>query len=136
MRLLLDTHVLLWLSEGNKTLKRTAIQRIESRARTDGLAVSGISFWEVAMLAQHGRVSLTCPVPSWRDTVLDLPGMREVPVSGTIGIEAAELPGEVHGDPADRILAATTRVERLELATRDRRLLDYAEAGHIRAIEV
>lgn len=136
MRLLLDTHVLIWLAEGLDQLDAAARRAIDAACTTDGLCVSAISFWEVAMLAQRGRISLSSPVSLWRRTVLGQPGLIETPVTGDIGVEAATLPGGAHGDPADRLLIATARVLGLRLATHDRAILDYASAGHVRVLAV
>lgn len=131
MRLLLDTHVLVWLAEGLSELPVRSRKRINAAAAAGGLAVSAISFWEVAMLAERNRISLSEPVTAWRQRVLAAQGIVEAPMSGDIGIEAVHLPGKLHGDPADRILAATARSNGWTLATRDRRLLDYGAAGHV-----
>ncbi len=136
MRLLLDTHVLIWLAEGGAELPERAVRLIDEAAYGDGLAVSAISFWEMAMLQAHRRLSLAQPLAAWRERVLGLPGMVEVPVSGEVGIEAVELPGTLHQDPADRLLVATARRHGLRLGTRDRRLLAYAAGGHLRAVEL
>ncbi|MFQ5667417.1 MAG: type II toxin-antitoxin system VapC family toxin [Candidatus Binatia bacterium] len=136
MRLLLDTHVLIWLSEGLEELRPSARRVVERGAARDGLAVSAISFWEVAMLEQRRRLSLSTPLPEWRRRVLEAPGITEAVVSGDIAIEAVQLPGELHADPADRILVATARVLGLRLVTRDERLIAYGRAGHVSAAAV
>lgn len=136
MRLLLDTHVLLWLAQGADELAPPARQAIEAASRGPGLAVSAISFWEVAMLARRGRISIAEPVVAWRERVLVVPGMLEAPVDGAVGVESVQLPDLSHGDPADRFLIATARLNGWRLATRDRRILDYADAGHLRALAV
>jgi hypothetical protein len=59
---------------------------------------------------------------------LDLRGIREVPVNSLIGRVAGELPGDLHGDPADRIIVATASVLGYPLATRDRNILNFAES--------
>ena len=51
-----------------------------------------------------------------------------------IAVECHHLPGCPHNDPADRILVATARQERMTLVTRDRAILDYAARGHVRAL--
>lgn len=56
-------------------------------------------------------------------------GIVEAEVTGAVGIESVALPGTLHGNPADRILAATARLQGWRLATRDARLLRYAKAG-------
>ena len=69
--LLLDTHVLLWLAEGMEDLPPSARQFIDEAAMARGLAISSISFWEIAMLDLRGRISLSRPIGDWRRRVLD-----------------------------------------------------------------
>jgi PIN domain nuclease of toxin-antitoxin system len=136
VRLLLDTHVLIWLVEGLDDLPPASLGVIDEATRSHGIAASAISFWEVAMLVARGRISLSKPIREWRAEVLAAPGLDEIAVTGAVGIESVQLPGSMHDDPADRIIVATARLEGLKLATRDRRLLGYAEAGHLVAIGV
>lgn len=136
MRLLLDTHVLVWLAEGVEDLSPEARSAIDESAADFGLAVSAITFWEVAMLHRRGRIALSRPVDEWRRQVLAAPGLIEVEVGGDIAIESVLLPGDLHPDPADRILAATARLRGMRLATHDRRLLEYSRAGHVASLSV
>ncbi len=136
MRLLLDTHVLIWLAEGLSDLPPKSRKIINEAAAGDGLCVSAMSFWEIAMLERHDRIALGRPVVAWREQVLANPSFHEISLTGDIGIEAVCLPGEVHQDPADRILVATARIHGLRLGTRDRRLLDYSSAGHVAAVRL
>lgn len=55
-------------------------------------------------------------------------------LSPEVLIESSFLPGQLHNDPADRILIATARALDLTLVTRDRAILDYAMLGHVRAL--
>ena len=68
--LLLDTHVLVWLAEGLPSLSETSRDLIDRAARKEGLAVSPISFWEIAMLHSRQRITLSLPVLLWRELVL------------------------------------------------------------------
>ncbi len=136
MRLLLDTHILIWLAEGHGKLPVKSRRYIDRIAAKHGLAVSAISFWETAMLGSKGRIALAHPVGEWRDSILAGPGITEVPISGDIGIEAVNLPPGLHEDPADRLLVATARLHGLTLGTRDRRLLDYSKVGHVTAVRL
>ena len=136
MRLLLDTHVLIWVVEGLATLPRESRDVVDEAARSHGLAVSAISFWEVAMLHARGRISLSRPIGEWRARVLAVPGLDEATVTGDVGIEAVQLPGELHDDPADRLIVATARLAGMRLATRDARLLHYGAAGHVMAVAI
>jgi len=134
--MLLDTHVLIWLAEGMDVLPLPSRELIDEAAGATGLAISSISFWEIAMLDSRGRISLSQPIAEWHRRVLSAPGVTEVPVTGEVGIEAVLLPGRLHGDPADRMLLATARLNGWRLATRDRRLLKYGALGHVRTVEV
>ncbi len=136
MKLLLDTHILIWLAEGLDQLPEESRRRIDEAAATDGMAVSAFSFWEVAMLDMKGRIALSRPLGEWRRQVLSTPGVTEIALSGDIGIEAVQLPGEPPGDPADRILLATARLHGLQLGTRNQCLLAYGKAGHVAAIKL
>ena len=82
-----------------------------------------MSFWEAAILYNRGRLELSEPVAAWRREILDL-GIAEIPVSGDIGIAAAELE-DFHADPADRIIAATAMHRAATLITADARILDW-----------
>jgi PIN domain nuclease of toxin-antitoxin system len=131
VRLLLDTHVLVWLVEGMAQLRAPARRTIERAAAGDGIAVSAISFWEIAMLAVRGRIALATPPLIWRRRVLGLTGLLEEPIDGEIGLEAVQLPASLHADPADRLLAATARLRGHRLVTQDARLIAYGREGHV-----
>jgi PIN domain nuclease of toxin-antitoxin system len=121
--MVLDTHALIWLVEGSRALGRRAARRIEQASGRDALGVSAISFWEVTMLAVHGRLTLDLLPADWRRRVLGL-GIHELPLTGDVAIAAADLPG-FHADPADRFIVATARAADAELATADERLLRW-----------
>jgi PIN domain nuclease of toxin-antitoxin system len=120
---LLGTHAVVWLMEGITTLgSRSRALAHEARSR-DELLVSAVSFWELAMLYERGRVALPRPVGTWRRQVLDY-GVIEVPFSGSTGILAAELDG-LPRDPADRMIAATVFETGATLVTADDTILNW-----------
>ena len=121
--LILDTHVLIWLSEDNPRLREPVRDEIQQAWDESAVAISAISFWEVSMLAARQRIELPAAVPAWRADWLG-GGLREVPVDGLTAIEAAELEGP-HRDPADRLIVATTRLHDAKLVTADRALVDW-----------
>jgi PIN domain nuclease of toxin-antitoxin system len=84
------------------------------------LAVSGITWFELAWLAAHERVTLTVPVRSWLDQ-LDAE-VRTVGVTPAIADAAVALPSSFPGDPADRLIYATAVENGWRLVTKDRRL--------------
>ena len=121
--ILLDTQVLLWLRSGDRRLGSKSRQTIDRELRAGQVAVSAISFWEVAMLKRKGRINFTEDVATWRMSQLE-EGLLEVPLTGQIGIRAAEL-AELHADPADRIIVATA-LEGHQLVTADDRILRWS----------
>ena len=132
--LVLDTHVWIWVLEGTKgELSAATVRHIEKAAAASALAVSAISVWEVAMLEKRGRITLSRSIEEWTKAALTAPGIRLVDLSPEIALESTRLPGDPHGDPADRIIMATARVLGGTLVTRDKQILDYASSGHIRA---
>ena len=123
---LLDTHALVWLTEGSLRLGPTTRRLADEALGEDKLAVSAISFWEIGMLQRKERLHLRQPPEAWRAELLDL-GLRELPVDGGIGIAAAALP-TFHQDPADRIIVATASIAAAKLVTADERILAWAGA--------
>ena len=123
-QVLLDTHALWWLIGGEVSFGREALRLVQAASRSDGLIVSAISFWEVAMLLRRRRLSLDTSVSAWRQQVIQL-GIKEVAVSGDIGIAAVEL-GDFPADPADRIIAATASLGGATLLTADERILGWS----------
>lgn len=81
LRLLVDTHILIWLAEGTVDLAAASLARLENATRADGLAVSAISFWEVAMLQERQRITLSLPVQRWRE-IVEASGFIEAPLTG------------------------------------------------------
>lgn len=132
---ILDTHVWIWVVEGDRTaLSAPAIDAVERSARSGAVRVSAISVWEVAMLEAKGRISLSRSLDDWIQTALHAPGIRLLPLSPEIAIESTRLPGAPHGDPADRILIASARHLGGRLATCDREILKYSEGGQLNVL--
>jgi PIN domain nuclease of toxin-antitoxin system len=135
--LLLDTHCWIWAQLGLvQQLSRAALQSIRSSESEGNLRISVISIWELAMLEQKGRVALPMNVRTWVDQALTKPGIAVAPLTPEIMIESVHLPGNLHGDPVDRMLVATARVLGATLATKDAQLIRYSRQRHVRAIEV
>jgi len=134
---LLDTHVWVWLMADQEPLSSSPVRAaLESAIEPSCLRVSVISVWEVGMLEAHGRLGFTQGCEAWTRQALAAPGISLASLTPRIALDSTRLPGTIHGDPADRILAATARALGATLVTRDRRLLDYAAAGHLTALGV
>lgn len=131
--LLLDTHVWLWLvNKESDRLSKTCLKKVEAAER---LGVSAISVWEVGMLEARGRIQLQKTCIDWVREALSAPKLSLLPLTPEIAIESSRLPGTVHGDPSDRILAATSRLTGASLVTKDRQLLIYGQQSFISVIE-
>jgi PIN domain nuclease of toxin-antitoxin system len=132
---LLDTHVWVWLLNGSERLGPKARKAIQRSLADEAVLVSAISPWEVAMLVSKGRLVLDRDVGEWVQVALSLPGFRLEPVSPEVAVASTRLPGKIHSDPADRLIAATTRHLGSTLITADQLLLDYGKAGHIKTLK-
>ncbi len=102
---LLDTHVLLWLRTGDARLGSLALRETNGRWHVGEVAVSAITFGEVASLHHKRRITISGDVSLWRREQLEQ-GLVEAPVDGEMGVRANSL-AAFHGDPADRIIMAT-----------------------------
>jgi len=134
---LLDTHIWVWLINGNEQLKSSvALQLIEEAARLSNIRVSAISVWEVSMLEAKGRISFSIKCLDWVKQALAAPGISLVPLTPEIAVLSSQLPGEFHGDPADRIIIATALELGATLVTKDEKILRYGESNPINAISI
>jgi PIN domain nuclease of toxin-antitoxin system len=131
---LLDTHAWVWLLCGNRKLGTKALKAIERSQAEGAVLLSAISPWEVAMLVSKGRLTLDRDVGEWVKAAVSVPGLRVVPILPEIAVASTRLPGTIHADPADRLIAATVRHLGARLVTDDQLLFEYGEAGHIKAI--
>lgn len=124
MRALLDTHVLIWWSLPDSPLTRNQRRLLAKRPLDNPMVVSDISLWEVAMLAQLGRIQLALPLRDWLERATAPPLVTRFGITPAVAAEVAELPESFHRDPADRILVATARVLNVPLCTSDQRIID------------
>jgi PIN domain nuclease of toxin-antitoxin system len=123
--ILLDTHALLWMTSDPNRLSRHAREAIrearqEQERHTAGIAAATITVWELAWLAQNGRIAVTGSVESFvRETVARVILRAVTP---EIAALAVRLPERFPKDPADRLIASTAMVEGMGLVTADARI--------------
>ncbi len=108
---------------------RPATEAILDDAVThNAVFVSAISIWEITMLERAGRTNLKRGVHAWTQEALSRPGIALLLFSQQIAIDFVYLPDPMHQDPADRILVASARIEKLTLVTFDKAILAFAKA--------
>jgi PIN domain nuclease of toxin-antitoxin system len=125
---LLDTHVLHWWSAEPARVSRVAARALE---RADELAVSAISWYELAWLATHERIALATPLRSWLDELAAQ--VRTIGITPAISELAVSLPSSFPGDPADRLIFATAVEQGVKLVSKDSKLRNHR---HPRSIVV
>ena len=124
--IVLDTHVLVWWVGEDRRLVKAARGAIDSSmAAGEAVLVSAISAWEVGMLVRRGRLALSMPVEEWLLAVQSLEGVSIIPISAEIAVQSANLPGEFHQDPADRMIVALARERNASLLTADEKIHRY-----------
>lgn len=134
--LLLDTHTWIWYAEGiSERLPTDAIGRIEVMRRQSRLFVSTVSVWEIGMLQNKRRLTLSAAFNIWVERATALSGLRLLPLDAESAVESTQLPGSIHGDPADRFLIALARVKGLHLMTADERIIEYGREGYVDVLQ-
>lgn len=134
--ILLDTHTWIWLFNGSTELSQDAIEQIDIAANRGKVFISAISVWELSMLVAKNRVNLSQSLHKWVQDSLNQPGVNLSPILPEIAIESSFLPGNFHGDPADRIIVATARINNLMLLTRDKKIISYGDQGHVDCLRI
>jgi PIN domain nuclease of toxin-antitoxin system len=132
--LVLDTHVWIWVVNGDQSVRASVRQKIRQALETSRVLIPAICIWEVAMLWKRGRIQLREPPINWIRAALEKSGFTLATVTAEIAVESTSLPGNFHNDPADSMIVATSRLENGNLLTRDRRIIDYGKAGHVNVL--
>jgi PIN domain nuclease of toxin-antitoxin system len=130
---LLDTCVMIFIADG-RPMAPSARREITAASVAGAVVVSPVSAWEIGLLSAKNGFPFRPDPKTWFRLFLAYPGIRLTPMTPEIAIESSFLPPPLHSDPADRLLIATARALDIPVVTRDRRILAYAEAGHIAAI--
>ena len=127
MKLLLDTHLLLWAAEDYDRLPKAAQTLLDDPAHTFFFSV--VSIWEVVIKASRGKGAFILdPLDLYQGLLRN--GYRELPVSAPQVLAVGALP-PIHKDPFDRLLLAQAQVENLTLLTADALLARYPGPVHL-----
>jgi PIN domain nuclease of toxin-antitoxin system len=127
-RLLLDTHIVLWLDCGDSRLRESTRVLIDQCWRNGGaILMSAVTAWEIALLVDLGRIDLDCPVEAWIERFVGRPGVEAAPLGHGAASRSYRLHHLEHRDPADRLLIATAIELSCPLVTYDERILRFGE---------
>ena len=120
MKLLLDTHILLWSLLEPERLATDVSAELENPSNE--LWLSPISTWEIMILAERGRIVLDAKPELWLRDVFEAISFKEAPLNHEVAIQSRMI-GLAQEDPADQFLVATAIVYDLTLVTADRRII-------------
>jgi len=125
---LLDTHIWIWTLDGDVTSMSPAVMSLLQRSATKtGIRVCDISFWEVAVKAVKGKLTLSMDVMLWLRRAERAPGVGYLPIDREVLLVSTQFGSDMQGDPADRMLVAAAQLHALPLVTADRGIIEYAE---------
>ena len=112
-----DTHTAFWLTNEREKLTKTALASLVEARNSGGIAISGITLWEIAMLKKHGRIDLPAPLDVF------LRHMEEtfivLPITGAIAEQSMKFSDRYPKDPADKLIGATAWIHGIPLVTKD-----------------
>jgi len=129
--IMLDTHALVWWHDSSARLSTNALSAIAQETQNGTIAVSAFSFWEIALLIEHRRLTLPTDLQAWMAAVEAAKRLLFIPVDNQIAVTSVKLPGGFHKDPADRIIVATAMLLDIPIVTADRQIRAYP---HVRTI--
>jgi PIN domain nuclease of toxin-antitoxin system len=129
--IIIDTHVWLWLLHDPSQLSNAAREQIEIEEAQNGILVSAISVWEIAVKSSLGKLALPLPIDDWYALAKSHSGIVIEPLNPEDAIASTQLPGDFHKDPADRIIVAMARRYNVPLITCDNNILRYP---HVKTI--
>jgi PIN domain nuclease of toxin-antitoxin system len=121
LRILFDTHLVVWAAYAPAKLPRLARDHLDHAATTP--VVSVVTIWEVAIKAARGRADFEADPHVLRRAMADH-GWEELPVTGEHALAVTALPA-LHGDPFDRMLVAQATAEGMPLLTADKTVARY-----------
>lgn len=124
MNLLLDTHIFLWWNLNRAEMSERYLDLLhDAEMKNRQMALSIVSFWEIAKLVQLRRFSINISLDQWFQEVEENPLIRILPLSSRIILESMRLGSNFPKDPMDQMIAATARCHDLRLVTVDGKII-------------
>jgi len=131
---LLDTCAVIWISAGKRVEKAVQNELKNAFQTQTPVHLSPITAWEIGLLVSRGRLPSSISEKAILDRLITTPGVSYAEMPPDVLIASSYLPGNPPSDPADRIIISTARNYGMTIITRDRRILEYSELGHVNAL--
>ena len=122
MAVLLDTHVWVWWLSGSDRLARREVEALDALASRGELRLAAISLWEAQMAYAKGRFVPADGFERWLQAAAAPETIQVIPLDVPVALALNDLPERLRNDPADRLIVATAKAYRLQLATHDEAL--------------
>lgn len=123
--ILVDTSALIrWICVPEK-LSKKARKTIDEEIKKEGISVSSISIWEIALLIKKGRIEFFIDSATWLEELEGLSFIRFIPIDNQIAQKSVNLDENFHKDPADRMIVATALLYGAKLITSDEKIINY-----------
>ena len=126
MTVLVDSHVLQWWSAEPDRLSAPAAEALASASE---LMVAAVTWFELAWLSRHERITVTMPIRSWLEQLSS--EVRTLGITPAIADTAVALPSSFPGDPTDRLIYATAIEHGVRLVTKDGRMRQHRHPTQI-----
>lgn len=121
--ILLDTCAVIWDALDQSKLTDKALKAINKADEFNALIISDISLWEIAMLIKNERLKIDATAVNFIHLYLQTRSISVVQISPEIAELSVNFGAEINGDPADRIIAATSIIQNAQLVTADKNLI-------------
>jgi len=121
--IVVDTHIIIWDALKPEMLSKNAKNAIKKANKNDGIIISDISLWEIAMLIKKNRLEINVPHLEFMELVKSSNNYIIQSINPEIADISVNLSSEINADPADRIICATSIFKDIPLITADKNLL-------------
>lgn len=128
-KLVLDTHIWIWLLNGEKIFNKIFLDEIKKRTNQGTIYLAAISLWEVSMLVEKRKIELEIDCLDWINQSLEGGEFKILALSPEVAVQSCRLGENIHGDPADRMIIASASASNAVLITHDRKILQYGESA-------
>ncbi len=134
---LLDTHVWYWLiAKWERVHQPKILNRISKAQENGNLCLAAMSIWEIGMLYNKKRIAIYQDLNNWVDAAILRSHIQLLPPYPEIALNSSNLPGDPHGDPADKIIIASAIYLGATLISADKKIISYCKKQQISYLSI